>query len=317
MKGGAYIKTVEGIPFFSEDRYWGKSPKEDLEKALTALEQKGWEVFKSEYQNKFDVTFEENRADWRFVIPMTRDFTVLDAGAGMGRISIPLSRVVGKVVALDQSFLRAKFLKLRAEKEGIKNIEVCVGDLFDAQFPDASFDVIVMNGLLEWIGATDRFDNPREAQLESLRLCKKLLKKGGYLYIGIENRFAASYLRGIDHSGMRFTGYMPRFIANAYTRVRKGRKYDTYTYTKRGYEKLLREAGLMSSTFYLPYPGYNNPRMMIPHDDLNVLAYTVRSLMPATGVKRKVAQILARWPFTLRLYRYVFFSYGIVVQNNG
>lgn len=317
MKHGVYIKTVEGIPFFSEDRYWGKSPKGDLEKALNALEQKGWEFFKSEYQNKFDVTFEENRADWRFVIPMTKDFTVLDAGAGMGRISIPLSRVVGRVVALDQSFLRAKFLKLRAEKEGINNIEVCVGDLFDAHFPEGSFDVIVMNGLLEWIGATDRFDNPREAQLESLRLCKKLLKEGGYLYIGIENRFAASYLRGIDHSGMRFTSYMPRFIANAYTKIRKGRKYDTYTYTKRGYEKLLHEAGLTNSTFYLPYPGYNNPRIMIPYDDLNVLGYTVRSLMPAVGLKRKLAQFLARWPFTLRLYRYVFFSYGIVVQNNG
>ena len=135
-----YKKIVDGIPLFSEDRYWGKSSKEELEKAISLVERGQWAEFREKYQKKFDATFEENRADWRFVIPVDKKFTVLDAGAGMGRISIPLSRVTGKVVALDQSFLRAKYLKLRAEKEGIKNIEVCVGDLFDKPFENGSFE---------------------------------------------------------------------------------------------------------------------------------------------------------------------------------
>lgn len=309
------IRIVEGIPFFSEDRYWGKSPKEDMEEALAVLEQRGWGAFKAKYQNKFDATFEENRADWRFVIPVTKDYTVLDVGAGMGRISIPLSRVAGKVVALDQSFLRAKYIKLLAEKEGLKNIEVCVGDLFDAAFPKESFDVIVMNGLLEWLGATDRYSDPRQAQIAGLRLCESLLKKGGYLYIGIENRFAASYLRGIDHSGLRFTSYMPRWFADMYMKMRKGRRYDTYTYTKTGYEKLLHESGFSDIVFYLPYPGYNNPRIMIPYDRLNVLAYAIRALMSPSGAKRRLAKFMAQWPPALRLYRRLFFSYGIVARK--
>ncbi|MDO8589706.1 MAG: class I SAM-dependent methyltransferase [bacterium] len=296
-----YKKIVEGIPFFSEDRYWGKAPKEELERAVEVIEKEGWDEFRSRFSNKFDQTFEENRADWRFVIPLAEDFRVLDVGAGMGRISIPLARVASSVVALDGSYLRMKFLKLRAEKEGLKNIEVYVGDILDKPFGKESFDLIVMNGLLEWVGATERFHDPREAQIASLKIAKDLLKKGGHLYIGIENRFALAYLRGRDHSGLYFTSYMPRFVANIYMKLRRGRSYDTYTYTKSGYEKLLREAGFNNIEFYLTYPGYNLPRMMIPYDNLNALSYALHSIVHSS--------------ILLWLYRYFFFSFGIVVQK--
>lgn len=310
------LKTVEGIPFYSEDRYWGKASGAELESALQLLEDKGWEEFKAQYKNKFDATFEENRADWRFVIPLPEKFTVLDAGAGMGRISIPLARVAEKVVSLDQSFLRMKFLKKRAEAEGLNNIEVNVGDFFDVPFEKESFDLVVMNGLLEWVGATKRFSDPRQAQIESLKLAKSLLKKGGYLYIGIENRIALSYLRGIDHSGLRFTSYMPRFLASIYTKIRQGKKYDTYTYSKSGYEKLLREAGFKNFEFYLPYPGYNLPRVMIPYDNLSALSFALKSLILSSRRKKILVTVLTRVPGVLRLYRYLFFSFGIVVKND-
>ncbi|MBI5138655.1 MAG: class I SAM-dependent methyltransferase [Candidatus Vogelbacteria bacterium] len=311
------IKTVEDIPFFSEDRYWGKAPKEELEKAVSLIVDKGWDEFQVVFKDKFDATFEENRADWRFVIPVSKDFTVLDAGAGMGRISIPLARVVKKVVALDQSFLRMKFLKLRAGKEGLTNIEVNVGDIFDRPFPNESFDLIVMNGLLEWVGATNRFKNPREAQIVSLRIAKDLLKKGGYLYIGIENRIAAANLKAIDHSGLRFTSYMPRFIADIYMKILKGRRYDTYTYSRKGYIKLIKESGfdLSNIEFYLPFPGYNLPRLMIPHNNLYALRFAIESIKPPYGLKGRAIRILVTIPLVLRLYRYLFFSFGIVIKK--
>jgi SAM-dependent methyltransferase len=308
-------KVVDGITLFSEDRYWGKVPKEDLERAIKVIEEDGWDEFKVRYKNKFDQTFEENRADWRFIIPITKDFQVLDAGAGMGRISIPMARVVRKVIAFDSSFLRMKFLKKRAEMEGLKNIEVCIADIFNLPFPKESFDLIVMNGLLEWVGVTDLFYDPREAQIKSLRICMNLLKKGGYLYIGIENRLAFSNLKAIDHSGLRFTSFLPRPLANVYTKFRKGKKYDTYTYSKRGYEKLLQKCGFGGIDFYLAYPGYNLPRLLIPYDNLNTFSYAVRFLMPSSGIKRKVARFLASSQFALRLYRYVFFSFGIVARK--
>ena len=71
-----HIKITDGIPFFSEDRYWGKAPKEELEKAIKILEEKGWKYFNANYQGKFDFTFEENCADWRFNIPVDKNFVV-------------------------------------------------------------------------------------------------------------------------------------------------------------------------------------------------------------------------------------------------
>ena len=310
-----YKKTLEGIPFFSEDRYWGKARKEDLEKALRVIEEKGWDEFKAIYGGKFDFTFEYNRADWRFPVPLSKNSVVLDLGAGMGRTSIPIAMVAGKVVAVDQSFLRMKFLKKIAEREGFQNIEVYVGDLFDLPFPEDSFDLIVMNGVLEWVGMTERFKDPREAQIAALSICKKMLKKGGYLYIGIENRFALSYLRGVDHSGLRFTNYMPRFMANWYMHLRKGRPYNTYTYNVHGYQKLLREVGFDRPDFYLVYPGYNNPRITIPYKDLHILSYVVQTLMPENSLLRKLLKRLAGLPLTLRMYRKLFFSFNIFVQK--
>jgi len=309
------FKTKEGIPLFAEDCYWGKSPKEELEKALMVLEEKGWEEFKALYQSKFDFTFEEGRADWRFPIPISKDSVVLDIGAGMGRSSIPLARVAGKVVSVDHSYLRMKFLKKRAEKENLKNIEVYVGDIFDLPFKKESFDLIVMNGLLEWVGVTDRYSHPKDAQIASLKVCKSLLKKGGHLYIGIENRFAASYLKGTDHSGLRFTSYMPRFIANWYTLFRKGKRYDTYTYNVGGYQKLLHEAGFGDADFRLVYPGYNNPRITIPYNNLNMLAYVIHGLMPENTWRRKIVKSFIVIRPLLWLYRKLFFSFNIIVKK--
>jgi len=309
------FKSKEGIPLFTEDRYWGKSPKEELEKALEVLEEKGWGEFNARYQGKFDFTFDENRADWRFNTTVSKDSIILDLGAGMGRSSIPLARVAGKVVSVDHSFLRMKFLKKRAEKEGLKNIEVYVGDVFDLPFKKESFDLIVMNGLLEWVGVTDKYSHPREAQVASLKICRDLLKKGGSLYIGIENRFALSYLKAIDHSGLRFTSYMPRFMASWYTLLRKGERYKTYTYNVGGYEKLLSEAGFDEADFYLVYPGYNCPRITIPYNNLNVLAYVIRGLMPKNTWRRRMVKRLAGiWPL-LWLYRKLFFSFNIIVKK--
>jgi len=310
-----YIKIVDGIPFFSKDHYWGKATKEELEKALKVLEDEGWDAFNANYQSKFDFTFEENHADWRFNIPIDKNFIVLDVGAGMGRNSIPLARVVKRVVAFDLSFLRMKFLKKLAEKESLDNIDVMVADLFDIPFKQNSFDLIVMNGILEWVGASDKFKNPREAQIIALKICKNLLKDGGYLYIGIENRFALAYLKGFDHSGLRFTSYMPRFIANWYMFLRKGRHYDTYTYNTKGYQKLLRDAGFGGADFYLTYPGYNSPRTIIPYDNLNILAYAIKNLMPENTLRRKVFKMVVGIKPLLWLYRKLFFSFSIIVKK--
>jgi SAM-dependent methyltransferase len=314
---GASYSVVDGIPLFTKDRYWGKISAEEMGNALTLLDEKGWETFKEKYQKKVDVAFDESRADWRFETDLGPDSVVLDTGAGLGRNSIPLSRVVKQVVAFDQSLLRMRYLKRRAEKEGITNIQTFVGDFFELPLKEKSFDLIVMNGVLEWVGKTDRFNDPYQAQIESLKICKKLLKKGGRLYIGIENRFSFVYMRSPDHEGTMWTTFMPRMIADRYMRWKKGFSYQTYTHTKKVYARQLREAGFASSEFFLPYPGYNMPRIVTPYDDLRALRFTLTRLLSLKRLGPAVSfvlETLARVPFVLRFYRYFYFSFNIIAR---
>lgn len=313
------LKTASGgdqkIKEFTKNRYWGKIPEAELEKALEVIDREGWTAFAERFRGKLDFTREENRADWRFFVPLNRDSVVLDAGAGLGRIAIPLSRVVKKVIACDTSIVRMKFLKKLAEAKGLNNIETIVTDIFNTPFKKESFDLIIMNGLLEWVGKTDLYNDPREAQIACLKICKGLLKKGGFLYVGIENRFALAYLRGFDHGGLRFTSYMPRWLANKYTLFKSGHRYDTYTYGVSGYRKIFNEAGFDSPNFCLVYPGYNLPRIIIPYDNLRLLKYTIASMMPGNTLTGKIAKIAARSTFLVWIYRNFFFSYNIFAQK--
>jgi len=288
-------KFIDDIPVFCEDMYWGKSKENVLLEAINVIDSDGWSKFNDRFSKKFDYSLDESLADWHFNIPINKDFVVLDIGAGLGRHSIPLSQFAKKVVSVDNSISRMRFLKRFIKNRNINNISVCVADIFDLPFKENSFDLIVLNGVVEWIGKTKFFKDHRQAQIVALQSCYRLLKNGGYLYIGIENRFALSYLRGTDHSGLRFTSYMPRFVADIYCRLRGRGPYDTYTYNKGGYLKLLKESGFQQDniSFFLPYPGYNCPKIVIPYEKLNILRYVIQVIMSSTGWKKNIIKRLS------------------------
>lgn len=308
---GRSFETVDGIPLFAKDRYWGKVPLPEMNASIDAIDSKGWDEFKKRFADRLDVAFDESRADWRFEVPLTSQWTVLDTGAGLGRNTIPLARVAKKVVAFDQSLARMRFVKRALAREKLENVDLFVGDIFELPLEPASFDLIAMNGVLEWVGKTDKFKDAREAQIAALKICKKLLKPGGCLYIGIENRYSFVYMHGPDHEGLMYTTFMPRRVASWYNRLRRGEPYQTYTYSKAGYERLLKDAGFSTTEFFLPYPGYNLPRILIPYSDLRALSYTLSHLV---SVRPKVLRMLARVPFVLRVYRYFFFSFNMIAR---
>jgi len=314
---GKKVQISNNIPVFSEDIYWGKIPEAELKDLIENVEKNGFDSIDKTTQKKIDFTFDEDRADWRFFIPALTEMTVLDVGAGLGRISIPLARISKQVIACDQSLSRMRFLEKRANAEKLNNLTVFVGDIYDLPLKDNSVDLIVMNGVLEWVGKTNLYKNPKDAQIRSLEICKKLLKKDGHLYIGIENRLAAVYLKAPDHGELRFTSYMPRFLANIYTKLRKGQQYRTYTYSKKGYEHLLFEAGFkVKPNFYLLYPGYNLPRVIIPYNNLNVFRYVLKSFKNPGGFIKKVILFFSHSSIFIRLYRLFFFSFGIIIKND-
>lgn len=304
----------QGIPLFAQDMYWGKVPSSTLQSAIDMITRDGWVAFTDAYAGKFDFSEATDRADWRFSIPIRKDWTILDTGAGMGRNTIPLAKIAGHVVAFDTSHIRLRFIQELAKKNRLDNVTIFVADFFDLPLPDHSFDLIALNGVLEWVGKTNRFTNPRDAQLEALRICKRLLKPNGYLYIGIENRISYVYLHAHDHGGLYYSNYLPRLLANMYSHIMKSEPYQTYTYSQTGYEKLLEEAGFTNNCFYVAFPGYNHPRIIFPYNNIPLIQFTLQYLLNRNSFKGRVLGTLSRSTFFTRILRMFSYSFNIISQ---
>lgn len=137
--------------------------------------------------------------------------------------------------------------------------------LLKLPFPDASIDIVLLSEVLEWIGALETDASPYCMQLQALREIRRVLRPGGALYVGIENRFASSALRGFGpHGELPYVGLLPRWLSNSITKAVRHQPHRTYIYSLWGYRRLIRKAGFASSDFFWPYPSYHHPHYLIP-----------------------------------------------------
>ena len=266
------VQLKNGIPDFTKGRYYYPQDKgrERMQSILNDIKEKPWaeieETLFSETPSLRNKIFNIGRSDWRFLPEINKDSIILDFGCGYGTMSDPLSYMAKKVYAVDATFEQIEFTTMRMEKQGIKNAFCLCADIKTLPFPDKIFDVIVMVGVLEWLATGNTQGQPEEMQLEALRILCRKLKTDGQLIFGIENRMSYKYFLGKreEHVAVRLVALLPRCIADLYVRLRKGIPYRTYTYTKMGYDALLKKAGFIRSSYFVPLPFYHNPDHILP-----------------------------------------------------
>jgi SAM-dependent methyltransferase len=262
---------VDGIPHFvTEFPYWGEIPQQQMQEVNRLAQLGNWKnaLLESEdasVQRASTMILNIERANWHCLVDLPPDSRVLDLGAGTGTTSHALAFHYREVVALEPVLERVQFMQERFSQENIENIQVVRSSLWTLPFAPESFDLVVMNGVLEWV-AEGRDGDPEEIQLSALRNAFRLLRPGGYLYVGIENRFSPGYFVGYPdpHSGIPFVTVLPRALAHWYSRKKGLSGYRNYLYSSAGYRKLLRRAGFAGAEIYLAIPSYNHPRFLIP-----------------------------------------------------
>lgn len=120
---------------------------------------------------------------------------VLDAGCGVGGTSAALHARGADVIAVDRDPAR-----LEAVARALPDIDVEQADLEELPFPDASFDAIVLQDVIEHVTA------PYEVLCELARV----LVPGGVLYLSTPNRQALSNIVADPHFGLPFASLHAR-----------------------------------------------------------------------------------------------------------
>ena len=109
---------------------------------------------------------------------------------------------------------------------------------------------------------------------------------------------------------------MPRFLANWVTMYRLGKPYRTYTYSKWGYQNLLKDAGFdtTKTTFYVAHPGYNMPQYLIELDDISAFRFFFSMII--SGKKFfSVFPGIYKHSLFIKVARYFFYSYAIFAKK--
>ncbi len=325
------MANMANIASKTKDIYWGEFSETDLD-AVLAFMRKGDLVAAKRYIDddlgRSDFIFGKPRSDFMYYMNLDKNARCLDIGCGLGVHSFNFAPYVKEAVGFDQSAKRVEFCSLRSKLEKVSNVrfghdsimsfEDKVGNGAGGGSAGGGFDNIIMNGVLEWVPEARINKDPRQDQIDALKKLRTLLTDKGILYIGIENRFALNYLTSArDHNRLKYTTFMPRFLASWVTSIFRGKTYRTYTYSAFGYRKLLKDAGfdLSKVSIYIAHPGYNLPKYLVPLEDLTALRFFIGGLVGTSGFKGKVAGLISRSDLLLRMFKHGFYSYAIFARK--
>ena len=279
-----YKEDQEKI-FFTESNggYWSNLSEPDNTQLMNAIKEMSClEAINAGHPTLKEVIFSPKRAAGLELLELDGSEVCADFGCMWGAIAVLLAKRCDYVVGFDQTLDSLRFAKKRATEEGVSNIDFVCGNLKSSTFPKEFFDVAVVNGVLEWIPESGHIDltkyyakfqkkridsRPRDEQGAFLKAVRGSLKKGGRLYLAIENRYDYKMFLGIPdpHPGIAFTSILPRSLANLVSYVRLGRPYVNYIYSFNDLKDLLKEAGFSSTDLYMCWPDYRFPDMILSY----------------------------------------------------
>ena len=160
---GHQVPLREGIAMMAADRdfYYEEIPLPAMERFLEHAR-----------NHDFATLFEkpDRDAPWSFILGSHFDCTragwmyttrleaggekrrALDFGSGWGINAVALAPYFREVVALELSYHRLLNLQLLSRMWGLDNVTtICGGDAPRLPFPNSYFDLVVLNGVIEWI----------------------------------------------------------------------------------------------------------------------------------------------------------------------
>ena len=271
------IDDTVKIPYFDTD-------SDQLLELIENLKDNCWsDVISAMYAEKnpwlYRIITNSNRSDFIFLLPLKEGDLALDLGAGWGQVAIPLSKFCD-VVAVEGNLEKIRIMNEIAHQEKRENILYVLSDLFHMPFGKEQFNLVILNGVLEWVGAFNYEDDPIKLQQKILKKVYDLLSPHGYIYIGIENKYGLKYLLGEidDHTGLTDFTYLAIERAKRVFKEKTGHELRVFVHGKKDYEDMLKKAGFTSVQFFGVLPDYKLPNYIVDLSIPTISKYFIETM---------------------------------------
>ena len=317
-------RVISDIPCFTNGRSnWHFSSSTAASETIELAKKEGWQASLAKVN--------EERAEWvhgggRFtvsVLASPKGFA-LDAGCGWGGLTFWLAQEFTHVYALDSQLDGLQFIDIRASQEEIDNITTAQGSLLSLPFPDGFFDVVVLNGVLEWVGTFSEEQPPLVLQHRALNEIARVLQPDGTLFVAIENRLGLQYFLGYkeEHTGLRFISLLPRRIARVFHRHFKGQDFRALTHSRPGLEKMLKACGFAKTEWFAVYPSYRNCRYATSLTGQGGLKFILRNFLSdgssiQHALLKMLSPILLKSNFLLKIASFFSPSWGVFASRDA
>ena len=278
----SFQKDKRGIYVYEKGGYWSNLEKEENQKLLSEAKRSSTvSAVRKICPNYEEVIFSPKRWGSLGLLELTGKETCTDLGCMWGALTIPLARQCKHVIGVDQTYESLAFLQKRADEENLKNIDLLCGRLNKLENFGKKSDVILVNGVLEWIPDSNDIslkkfigkrkkavtsNDPEKEQGKFLRKCFLNLNEKGKLLLAIENRFDLEHFFGKPdpHVFLNHITYMPRWYANIKSKQKLGRKYVNYLYSFKQIEKKILSTGFRTIKLYACWPDYRFADRIVP-----------------------------------------------------
>ena len=238
-----------------------------------------FDMFYETNPNLYKIITDSNRSDFLYLLDIKKNNLVLDVGAGWGQISISLSNFCD-VVALEGNLEKMHIIKEIAKQENRNNIQYVATNIFDDIFENEQFDFIILNDILKLINVIPKEITSFNIQEKIFQIAYNLLKPGGILYIGIENKYGLKYLLGEkdDHTGLEDFVYLNKNSIESFSKSVTGNPLFSLTQSKKNYEKMLKISGFENIDFFASLPDFRLPRLILNSADDSSIQFAQNNL---------------------------------------
>lgn len=256
----------------ARSRAWADPGENEIRALLRRSAEVGWRNALRDLPESADFFVERMEylglGNWQLLFGPNDSPRILDIGCGFGSLTLGSSLYAGTAVGLDALTQRVEFARLRARQSGRKCAVFMRGNGLALPFSPGTFDIVTLNGVLEWAGLYAEGD-PVDLQRKMLEEASRVTSEDGHVCVAIENSVAAETLLGLrdTHTDTHFVTALPEPLSSILLRLRKGEDPRVRLHHQGGYERLFADAGLRTIRLFNLIPSYNNYRFVLQADD--------------------------------------------------